>query len=283
MMSNDVLTETGAMVPAQHLTKRDLDKVFFRLHFMALPVNYDMGQGIGFFHCMVPILERLYKDADEETKQKAIERHLTYFVSQVTAAGMILGLVGALEETSNEEEKEAVVAVKTGMMGPFAGIGDSLFKITIQAISGSIGAALALQGNFLGPIVMFTLYVGINTAIKYFGIHKGYEIGYKLFSSDSGNNLIQRLVGAAGVLGLVVIGSLIASSVRIMIGTTITTGETVIQIQDLVDSLMPNVLPLLFTVGIYFLMKKINRKYMVLIIFGILLIGTLASMCGILV
>lgn len=250
---------------------------------MALPVNYDMGQGIGFFHCMVPILERLYKDADVETKRKAVERHLTYFVSQVTATGMILGLTGALEESSGEQEKEAVVAVKTGMMGPFAGIGDSLFKITVQAISGSIGAALALQGSILGPVLMFLIYVGINTAVKYYGIHKGYEVGYKLFSGSQGNNMIQRLVGSAGVLGLIVIGSLIASSVRITIGTVIEKGETVIKLQDLCDTLMPDLLPLLFTVGIFFLFKKIDRKYMVFVIFGILLIGTLLAMLGVLV
>ena len=76
---------------------------------------------------------------------------------------MILGITAALEESTTEDEKEAVVAVKAGMMGPLAGIGDSVFKITIQAIAGSVGAAYALQGNIIGPILMFVIY----NAIKY--------------------------------------------------------------------------------------------------------------------
>ncbi|MGM0216429.1 PTS system mannose/fructose/sorbose family transporter subunit IID [Enterococcus sp. AZ109] len=276
-MENEMSTATPK------LTKRDLNRVFLRIHAIQVVLNYDMQQGIGFFNCMVPILERLYGDADIELKKNARDRHLTLFLSQVTATGMILGLVGALEETAPEEGKtEAVAAIKTGMMGPMAGIGDSLFKITVQAISGSIGAALALQGNFLGPIIMFVLYVGINETIKYLGIHKSYSLGMTWLSGDNANQIIERLIKAAGVLGLTVIGSLIASSVKLDIGTVIKVQDTKIVLQELLDSLMPKILPLVFTTGLFFLFKKIDRKYMVVVIFTILVIGTMLAMFNIL-
>ena len=265
------------------LTKKDLNRVYYRIHLMNLTMNYQQSQGIGFYTAMVPILERLYKDASPEVQEAASERHLTYFLSQITATGMILGLVGAIEETTPEESKtEAVAGIKTGMMGPLAGIGDSLFKITLQAITGSIGAALALQGNIIGPIIMFVLFVGTNEAIKYFGIHKSYELGMSWLSGTEGSQIIDRLVRAAGVLGLTVIGSLIASSVKFSIGSIIKVKETEIVIQDLFDSFMPLVLPLVFTVCLYLLFRKIDRKYVVVVIFIILIVGTALAMLGVL-
>lgn len=147
------------------LSKRDIRKMFWRLQLFGLGLTATQSgyQAIAFMTAVAPVLEKLYKDADKETRKRAMQRHLTMFLSQNTATGMILGITAALEESTTEDEKEAVVAVKAGMMGPLAGIGDSVFKITIQAIAGSVGAAYALQGNIIGPILMFVIY----NAIKY--------------------------------------------------------------------------------------------------------------------
>ena len=210
-----------------------------------------------------------------------MQRHLEYFLSQNTATGMILGITAALEETTALDEKDAVVAVKAGMMGPLAGIGDSVFKLTIQAIAGSIGAVYALQGNFLGVILMFLIYNGINIAIKYGGVVLGYQKGMEFVTSGEQAKMMSNIINLATMVGVIVLGALISSSVRFNIAYIIQVEETVVNIQELLDGVMPNVLPLLITLGLYQINKRIPRKYLIAMIFAILILGTILAMVGV--
>ena len=269
----------------QKITRSDLNKIYWRLQIFGLGLTYtnDTMQAISFLTAITPALKRLYAKADLKTRVKAMQRHLAMFLSQNTATGMILGITTAIEETTNEDEKEAVVAVKAGMMGPLAGIGDSVFKITIQAIAGSIGAAYALKGNFLGPILMFLIYNAINIFIKYYGVIAGYEKGVKYIQSGDQAKVLQKIINVATMVGVIVLGSLIAQYVKIDVGTAIKAGKSVIKVQKLLDNIMPKLLPLLFTIFLYKLQNVMPRKYMVWLIFGILAIGTVLAVAGILV
>ncbi|MEB3363072.1 PTS system mannose/fructose/sorbose family transporter subunit IID [Lactobacillus sp. R2/2] len=264
------------------MTRKDLNKVFWRLQIWGLNVTSTLvlTQAIGFLNAMVPIIRRLYGD-NKELRIEAMKRHLTYFLSQITATGMILGITAAVEETTSEDEKEAVVAIKAGMMGPLAGIGDSVFKITIQAIAGSIGAAYALQGNVLGPILMFVIYNGINIVVKYYGIIFGYEKGTEFIKSGNQKKIMQKIINISTAIGVMVIGALIAQYVKINVGTVIYTKGTKIVIQKLLDGVMPKLLPLLFTLGLYKLHSYLPRKYLTWLIFAILILGTVLAVMGI--
>lgn len=276
-MSNEVETKNS-----KKITRKDLNKVFWRLQIWGLNVTSTLvlTQAIGFLNAMVPIIRRLYGD-NKELRIEAMKRHLTYFLSQITATGMILGITAAVEETTSEDEKEAVVAIKAGMMGPLAGIGDSVFKITIQAIAGSIGAAYALQGNVLGPILMFVIYNGINIAVKYYGIIFGYEKGTEFIKSGNQKKVMQKIINISTAIGVMVIGALIAQYVKINVGTVIHTKGTKIVIQKLLDGVMPKLLPLLFTLGLYKLHSYLPRKYLTWLIFAILILGTVLAVMGI--
>lgn len=276
-MSNEVETKNS-----KKITRKDLNKVFWRLKIWGLNVTSTLvlTQAIGFLNAMVPIIRRLYGD-NKELRIEAMKRHLTYFLSQITATGMILGITAAVEETTSEDEKEAVVAIKAGMMGPLAGIGDSVFKITIQAIAGSIGAAYALQGNVLGPILMFVIYNGINIAVKYYGIIFGYEKGTEFIKSGNQKKVMQKIINISTAIGVMVIGALIAQYVKINVGTVIHTKGTKIVIQKLLDGVMPKLLPLLFTLGLYKLHSYLPRKYLTWLIFAILILGTILAVMGI--
>ena len=276
-MSNEVETKNS-----KKITRKDLNKVFWRLQIWGLNVTSTLvlTQAIGFLNAMVPIIRCLYGD-NKELRIEAMKRHLTYFLSQITATGMILGITAAVEETTSEDEKEAVVAIKAGMMGPLAGIGDSVFKITIQAIAGSIGAAYALQGNVLGPILMFVIYNGINIAVKYYGIIFGYEKGTEFIKSGNQKKVMQKIINISTAIGVMVIGALIAQYVKINVGTVIYTKGTKIVIQKLLDGVMPKLLPLLFTLGLYKLHSYLPRKYLTWLIFAILILGTVLAVMGI--
>ena len=266
------------------ITKSDLNKVYWRLQFFGLgiTVNNTTAQAIGFSTALTPVLKKLYKDEPKEVRVEAMQRHLEYFLSQNTATGMILGITAAIEETTTPEDKSAVVAVKAGMMGPLAGIGDSVFKLTIQAIAGSIGAAYAINGNMLGPILMFFIYNGINIAIKYYGIILGYQKGIEFITSGEQAKIMQNIINLSTMVGVMVLGALISSSVRVNIGTQLVVDETIVGIQMLLDGAMPKLLPLLVTLGLYQVNKKMPRKYLIALIFGILIFGTMLAMAGVL-
>lgn len=263
------------------ITKSDLDRVFWRMQLLNLTNNFESMQAIGFLSSFIPVLERLYGDKPQELKVKAMKRHLKFFNSHVNSDALILGVTAAVEETTGEEEKETVVAVKTGLMGPLAGIGDSLLKFTWLPICGSIGASLAFNGNLLGPVLMFLLYNVVSIGSKYYGIHMGYQKGMEMIAG-AGSNMLQRLANMANVVGLMVIGGLIATSVKMSVGLEFGAGENVILLQDLFDKIMPGLLSLLVTVCVYLILKKTNGKHAPLIILGIMLLSILAVACGIL-
>lgn len=285
MEEKQVANGTPQRVAYEKITRKDLNKVFWRLQIWGLNLTSTLvsTQANGFLNAMTPVLKRLYGDADQATRSRAMQRHLLYFLSQITATGMILGITAAVEETTTEDEKEAVVAIKAGMMGPLAGIGDSVFKITIQAIAGSIGAAYAMEGSILGPILMFLIYNGLNIGVKYYGIIAGYEKGMEFIQSGEQAKVMQKIINISTMVGVIVLGVLIAQYVKINVGTEIKMEDTVISIQELLDGILPKFLPLLFTLGLYKLHSYMPRKYLTYLIFGILVIGTVLAVMGILV
>lgn len=263
------------------IRKRDLNRVFWRMQLLNVTNNYESMQAIGFLSSFVPVLERLYGDKPKEQKVAAMKRHLQFFNSHVNSDALILGVAAAVEESTSEEEKEAVVSVKTGLMGPLAGIGDSVLKFTWLPICGSIGASLALGGNPLGPILMFLLYNIVNVATKYYGIHLGYEKGMSLLNGSE-TNILQRLANMANIVGLMVIGGLIASSVKIKVALEFGAGDNMILLQDLFDKVMPGLLSLLATVAIYKILKKTNGKHAPLLILGTMIVCIILVTLGVL-
>lgn len=262
------------------ITKKDLNRVFWRMQLLNVTNNFESMQAIGFLSSFVPVLERLYKNKPKEEKVEAMKRHLKFFNSHVNSDALILGISAAMEETTAEEEKDSVTGVKVGLMGPLAGIGDSILKFTWLPICGSIGAAMALNGSILGPILMFLLYNIVNIATKYYGIHYGYSKGIDLI--NSGNNILQRISNMANVVGLMVIGALISSVVNIKLLTSITAGENVISIQEMMDSVIPNFLGLLAAIIVYQILKKTKGKHAALLIIAIMVISILLVAAGIL-
>lgn len=281
---NETISYHGVSPTTQEkkLTKADLNRIFWNIQTMSFSYNYEKLQTIGFAHCMIPVLDKLYADADKETRVRAMKRHLEFYNSQINTGALILGVTAALEEKTTEEEKEAVVSVKAGLMGPLAGLGDSLLKFTWLPICGSIGAAFALQGNLIGPILMFILFNLVNIGSKYFFIHYGYNKGVDLIEQSKNSNIIQRISNVANVVGVMVLGSLIATTVKISTPLVIAVGEQSIKVQEMFDKVAPNLLTLLFSLGIFFLVKKFKGKYTVSLIIAIMVFGVICSMFGIL-
>lgn len=94
-----------------------------------------------------------------------------------------MGLVCSLEEERANGlpiEGEDISAIKTGLMGPLAGVFDALRQGTAIPIVASIAIGMGMDGNFFGPIfymIVTVLYVMVPC---YWMFQTSYKKGRKL-------------------------------------------------------------------------------------------------------
>jgi len=239
------------------VTKKDMWTLFWRGMLLQLSWNFERMQGLGYCYCVLPILKKLYKNNPEGLK-KAVQRNLEFFNTTAYMALPILGTTVAMEERLAEHgdvEPAAISSVKVSLMGPLAGIGDSLFWNTLVPICAGIGISLATDGSLLGPIIFLILYNIFTTAVRWIGVTKGYELGTGIIEKMSGG-VMQRITQAATIIGLMVVGVMTATNVNVPIALTVGQGEAVKSVATILDGIMPKLLPLCLTWGTYKLMKK---------------------------
>lgn len=155
-------------------------------------------------------------------------------------------------------------------MGPLAGLGDSLVWFTAIPILAGIGISFAMSGNVFGPIFFFLAFNLLGFAIRFGFLHMGYKLGVGIL--DKIGDIGDKITRAAGILGMTVIGGLIASYVTLNTTLTISSGDAVVNLQaDVFDSIMPNLLPMLYTLFIFYLIRSKKKSPTVLIAITIVL------------
>ena len=253
------------------LTQKDIANAYHRwLLCSQICFNYETMQSCGVVYSLGPCLEKLYQD-DPETLKEKFKAHFQFFNTQPWMGNVILGAALAVEETKQENCSETANAIKTSLMGPFAGLGDSIFFVLPKTILGAIAAYMAIDGSPVG--VLICLAVGLAMLLVR---RKMWDIGYKegVRFVTQNQAVLNNLTDAASVLGLMVVGALIASMVKANIPLTFTVGEATKSLQDTLNSIMPNLVPLLVTSGTYWALgkKKMTSTKMVwlIIIFSII-------------
>lgn len=265
------------------LTKKDLMKVFWRSFTMEWTWNYERQANLGYGFAMVPILEKLYKDKPEE-KAEALQRHLEFFNTTPHVSTLILGISSAMEEQNSTQEDfdtSSINNVKVGLMGPLAGIGDSLLWGTLRIIATGIGTSLALQGNILGPILFLLIFNIPHIILRYICMMGGYKLGAGFLSKMQQGGLMDKVTYGAAIVGLMSIGAMIATMVTVNIPLSYGEGDSAIVIGDILNGIIPGIIPLLFTGFIYWLVTKKKMKTTVALLL-ILVIGIIGSLTGIL-
>ncbi|MDI6618059.1 MAG: PTS mannose transporter subunit IID [Clostridiales bacterium] len=276
---NEMLDE-GALnsreVPRERiLTRRDLISVFLRSNIVQASWNYERMQALGFCYTIVPVIRRLYKT--EEDIKAALKRHLEFFNTQPFFAVPIFGVAAALEEekaSGNDIDPSTINAIKVGMMGPLAGVGDSIFWGTLRPITAAFGASLAATGSLLGPIAFFISFNLVRLLTHWYGLVYGYRAGLNIIRDVSGGTL-KSLNQGATVLGMTVMGALVARWTRVSTPITLSYGNQAIKLQEVLDGLLPGLLPLGLTfLCLYLLGKRISSIWILVILFAIGIIGS---------
>ena len=282
MMSN--VDQENGRVQESVMTKEVFKKTFWRTFPLQACFCYERMQNVGFAYQMVPALKKLYPDKEEASK--ALKRHLAIFNTTPCVVPFITGASIAMEEkfkkareNGEECDEESINAVKTALMGPLAGIGDSFFWGTLRIIAAGIGASLAAQGSILGAVLFFLMYNIPQLFVRYQGLKLGYKSGVSFLENMSQWGVIALLTEVAKILGLVVVGSMCASMVALSTPLVISMDGADVVIQDIFNSILPNILPLGLTFVIYKLLQKGIKTTTVL--WGIILFGIAGSVVGI--
>lgn len=254
------------------ITKRDLNIAFIRWHgFTETSLNFERLEALAFCYSMSGILEKLYPE--KEDLAEALQRHLNMYNTQGTWGGVINGITIALEEEivrnpdTAEASKALVTGLKTGLMGPVAGIGDTIDFGTLRPIIIGICVPFVMQGSIIAafiPLIWQIVYFGIvcNLTLKI-----GYEKGKESIVSILQSGLIHRVINAAGMFGLLMMGSLSATYVKVVTPLVITSeAGTKIVIQDMLDKIVPNLLPIIVVFGMYFYIIKKGPHYIRILI-----------------
>nr|WP_201782537.1 PTS system mannose/fructose/sorbose family transporter subunit IID [Agrilactobacillus composti] len=255
------------------ITKKDLRRAGVRYNFMAVNLfNYESQMGPAVAWALAPILRKIYKNDDDY--QAALDNHFNYFNSTTVMSSMILGATTAMEAKDGIKSKDAVQSLKTSLMGPLAGVGDTLVWVLWPTIIGSISGYMALQGNPLGAIVWL-----IANIVFWFVKVKMFEVGY-----TSGTKLVTTLgskmtlfTEAASIMGLSVVGALVATVVKVQTPLKFQFGKVGLALQSgVLDKIMPALLPALLTLLVYKLLdnKKWTPTRIILLVIVIALAGS---------
>ena len=195
----------------------------------------------------------------------------------------IMGITLAMEEQNadnDEFDASAISTIKVALMGPLAGIGDAFFWGVFRVVSAGIGVSFALSGSPLGALFFLILYNTPNILCRYFGLFLGYREGSSLLEKWTASGLLDRVTNSAGILGVMVIGSMIATMVNITTPMELNLQGAVVNFQSVCDQIMPKLLPLVATGAIYGALKKNVKTGMIML--AILAIGFVGSAIGLL-
>lgn len=223
--------------------------------------NYERMQALGYLWSILPILQRRAKT--QEQLIESMQRHLVFYNTNPSVGSpIIFGASCAMEE---QDQGEVGDSLKVALMGPLAGIGDTIMAILLRPIIAVIAASLALNGSWAGPIIIF-LFGLFWFWQKFPSFWWGHRQGIGLVGQVAGGTL-EKVTEGATIMGLMVVGGFIPSIMARLVtplkfvrDVTIDGKATqkVVEVQPVLDQLLPYMIPVLVVGFSYWLLK--NRK-----------------------
>nr|WP_270941767.1 PTS system mannose/fructose/sorbose family transporter subunit IID [Romboutsia lituseburensis] len=235
----------------ENLDNKTLNQMAWRSMFLQASFNYERMQAGGWLYSILPGLKKIHKN--KEDLSTSMKHNLEFFNCHPFLITFVMGIILSLEQ--KKSDVQTIRALRVAAMGPLGGIGDAIFWFTLLPISAGIGANLSLQGSILGPIIFFILFNIVHLGLRFGLMHWSYKVGVEGIAKLTKN--AKEFTRAATVLGMIVVGALIASYVSV----TLVTPEYLsmsgtIDLQKILDSIMPCLLPLAVTFGMYGLVKR---------------------------
>mgnify|MGYP001482863307 CR=1 FL=1 len=268
------------------ITNKTIKKAYWDWMFYNLSVqNFERMQGPAMVKMLAEVREDIYPN-DKEKQQEMLKRHANFFNTEpylgCIVPGIVLGMEWQMAQGGDNVSPELINSIKTALMGPFAGIGDSLLPGTLIPILLSIALGLSENGSIVGPIFYIIVFLGIMLPLTWFLFKTGANAGAKAAEDVLTSGIKDKVVKAAEIVGLVVVGSVSAAYTHFNIGIEFTRGELTINFGDILDSLLPGLSVVLLGGLTYYLMIKKNLSVLKVILIY-LIIAIVGYLTGILV
>ena len=259
------------LTPAPQLDKKTLNKMVWLSCFLQASFNYERMQACGWLWGMLPGLQKIH--TNKEDLKASMAHNLDFLNTHPFLVTFVMGIVLSLEQ--NKADTKTIRSVRISAAGPLGGIGDALFWLTLVPITAGLTANMAMEGQIIGAVLFLIIFNAVQFAVRFGLMYWSYGLGTKavtLLTSSA-----KEFTRAASILGIFVVGGLIANyggtSLRIVVG------DPAINIQGLLDGVLPKLIPLLITLGIYVLIKKGWTPVKCIIL--ILVVGILGCAFGI--
>ena len=183
-------------------------------------------------------------------------------------------LIGVEESVANKEiTPDVAESIKVALIGPTSAIGDSLWVATIIPLLLTITMTITNIGNiflYLGPLLYAVGYPVLTSIMSWRLWNVGYSTGIGFMKKFMKSGKLELITKTMTILGLIVVGALIASFVSLSIP---------VNVDDMINAIFPNLLPLLLTIGVYRLYAK-KKKSPLFIMGFILVIAILLTIIG---
>ena len=265
------------------LTKKTLTKSFHNWYYGNLTCfSQEHMQTFGYLCSMLPIVNELYNQ--KQDKAKAMQTYTAFFNTEPQIGSVIVGMTAGLEEAranGDDVDDETINGLRAGLMGPLAGIGDSLVVGTVIPILLGVALGMSDGGSPLGAI----FYIIVWNLFAYFGMKFLYFKGYEL-----GGKAVDFLVGPQGealresitMLGGIVIGAVAATWVSVSTSFTLTAEgatEPYLNLQKTLDSVYPGFLTAAFVMLCWYLLakRKMSPIKVMLLLVVIAFVGVLVG------
>ncbi|MDL2220590.1 PTS system mannose/fructose/sorbose family transporter subunit IID [Eubacteriales bacterium OttesenSCG-928-N14] len=264
------------------LTKRDVTKVWLRWYAAAEMSNsFERLQSLAFCISFTSALKKLYGD-DPEELSAALTRHLQFFNTEGNLGAIIHGIALSMEEQRAMGEPitgEAIVGLKTGLMGPLAGIGDTIIWATISTIILVAILPAASQGQAWAPIVMTLGFGGLIAFIGWAMTHVGYRLGTKAATTLLSSGVLNKYITFFAVLGLFMMGGM--TSGFVVVQTPLVIMDISVQ-YGVLDAIVPGILTLVTVWSTYEYLRKGKGNTMLKATMALFVIGMIFGALGIL-
>ena len=236
------------LTPAPQLDKKTLNKMVWLSCFLQASFNYERMQSCGWLWGILPGLQKIH--TNKEDLKASMAHNLDFLNTHPFLVTFVMGIVLSLEQ--NKADTKTIRSVRISAAGPLGGIGDALFWLTLVPITAGLTANMAMEGQIIGAILFLLIFNIVQFIVRFGLMYWSYGLGTKAVTLLTAN--AKEFTRAASILGIFVVGGLIANygstTVRLIVG------ETQINIQSLLDGVLPKLIPLLITLGIYALIKK---------------------------
>ncbi len=255
-------------------------KVAWRSMIGAGSYNYENMQALVFLYAMIPVIKRYYQKTEERIE--AYKRHFTLFNVTPALFGFVSGLAASMEKIASQDKNydvSSINAIKSSLMGPLSGIGDSIFWGALKVVATGVGVSFAAQGSILGPVLYFLINFIPGMMAKLLLPRISFKMGTEFFTSMEKSGTISLVTKLCNVVGLMTIGAMATSMVKMNLAWEMNLSGNILNLQSVIDSILPQALPVGLTLLMFKYLKKDVKPMTLMCI--LIIVGIVSSYFGI--